>query len=99
LNYEFGLAIELFGQRVERSARVNYKCTPQWEYFDMHKRGLRNGIGSSQMSIEVLTRPEEDNGNECEDPHKSSEGKPAADNDRTRRPSWREAMLLTSWAL
>jgi hypothetical protein len=35
---EFELTFELFGKRVTRQARVDYSYTPDWEYWDLHKK-------------------------------------------------------------
>jgi hypothetical protein len=33
-SYEFDIVFELLDERIARRARVNYKHTPDWEYFD-----------------------------------------------------------------
>src|SRR5262245_21063071 len=66
-NYEFDMAIEMDGVRVERRARIVYQYAPEWEYFDLHLGKPRTGIGSWVYHIELLTKPAEDCGDELPD--------------------------------
>ena len=58
--YEFELTFEALGQRVSRQARVNYRYTPPWEYWDLCEKGLFTGWESWQISMSVRTAPDED---------------------------------------
>jgi hypothetical protein len=53
------IAFELCGERVARQARVEYTCTPEWEYFDTRKQAPYVGWPAMIMSLHVLTVPEE----------------------------------------
>lgn len=55
--FEFELAFELFGQRIVRKARIDYSHTPDWEYYDLHRRELMNGWDMSSFGMEVLVDP------------------------------------------
>jgi hypothetical protein len=57
---EFELTIEVFGKRVTRKARARYDYTPEWEYYDLHKRAVYEGWPGSGIRVEFLAAPEED---------------------------------------
>jgi hypothetical protein len=94
-SHEFDLAFELFGHRVERRARVNYKYTPDWEYFDLHQGKPRKGLESWQTSLEIFTCPEEDNvfdepetDEEDADAEPEDDDEPEDEDDGEERPAW-----------
>jgi hypothetical protein len=58
---EFDLTVEVFGKRVTRKARAEYEFTPEWEYWDLHKRASYEGWPGSAIRVEYLTVPEADN--------------------------------------
>jgi hypothetical protein len=58
---EFDLTVEAFGKRVTRKARAEYDFTPEWEYWDLHKRAPYVGWAGSGIRVEYLTVPEYDN--------------------------------------
>lgn len=55
---EFDLTFTMLGQAFTRRARVDYKFTPEWEFFDLHKKGLNKLLGGDQMSFSILCVPE-----------------------------------------
>jgi hypothetical protein len=55
---DFELKIELFGRLVTRRARVVWKNTPDWEFYDMELRRLVLGSGYSHIRMEVLIPPD-----------------------------------------
>ena len=57
---EFDLTLELFGQRVTRKAQVHYEHTPDWEYWDLHKKALYVGWGATAWDFRLLTVPAEE---------------------------------------
>ena len=58
-HYPFDITLEIRGERVTRQARVEYKFTPEWEYFDTQKQAPYVGWPGIVMSMEILTVPEE----------------------------------------
>lgn len=50
---EFRIAFELLGKRVGRQARVEYTCSPQWEYYDLKAKALVVGTGYVTMGLYV----------------------------------------------
>jgi hypothetical protein len=58
-HYPLEITFELCGERVLRPARVEYTCTPEWEYFDTRKQAPYVGWPATIMSLHVLTVPEE----------------------------------------
>jgi hypothetical protein len=57
----FELALDILDKRVVRQARLSYEFTPDdWDYYDLRKREVVAGWGSSTMWIEVLCAPETD---------------------------------------
>lgn len=61
-NVEFDLAISFLGQTVTRKARAEYKFTPDWEFFDLHKKALNTVHHCSQVGFSILCEPGEDMG-------------------------------------
>jgi hypothetical protein len=57
---EFDLTFELFGQRVTRKARVDYKHTPGWEYYDLLKKAPYVGWGGTTFLLTVPTDEDEE---------------------------------------
>jgi hypothetical protein len=68
--YPLEITFELCGEQVARQARVEYTCTPEWEYFDPRKQTPYVGWPGTIMSLHVLTVPEayEDGGEPDEEP-------------------------------
>jgi hypothetical protein len=58
-HYPLEITFELCGERVGRQARVEYTCTPEWEYFDLRKQAPYVGWPAVILSLHVLTEPEE----------------------------------------
>jgi hypothetical protein len=58
-HYPLEITFELCGERVARQARVEYTCTPEWEYFDARKQAPYVGWPATIISLHVLTEPEE----------------------------------------
>jgi hypothetical protein len=59
---EFDLTVEVFRKRIKSKLRAEYEFTPEWEYWDLHKRAPYVGWSGSSIKVEYLTVPEEDNG-------------------------------------
>jgi len=59
-SYEFDLSMELFGERVARRVKAKYEHTPEWEYFDLHKKEPFVGWEITRWSLFVLTVPDEE---------------------------------------
>jgi hypothetical protein len=69
---EFEIVFDLFGERVTRRARVDYRYTPDWEYLDPKILELRKGWEGAAMGFELLTvpnPPEDDEPIVIEDDH------------------------------
>lgn len=56
------LAWEIFGQRIERDARIAFECSPNWTYYDLKKKALFTGWGSTSYTVEVHVRFSDDDG-------------------------------------
>jgi hypothetical protein len=62
--YDFNLTFELLGKRFTRQVRVDYKFTPEWEYFDLNKNAPCVGWGMWDFCLLVLIPPEDEDDNE-----------------------------------
>ena len=98
---EFDIAIEVLGARVDRRARVKFKYTPEWEYWDLKKGALFTGFLSSEVGLELLTVADE-----LEEGEETAEIAGYDDGDDPRPPAWvdldlaRDGMLPRSvWDL
>ena len=49
-NAAFLLQFEIFGIKVKRRARVLYDCNPDWEYFSVLVRGIKEVQHESVLS-------------------------------------------------
>lgn len=58
--YEFDMAFEMMGIRMERKARADYTHTPEWDYFDLNKGCVTSGWPGGSIALEVLTVPNPD---------------------------------------
>jgi hypothetical protein len=59
---EFDWTVAFLGQTVIRKARVAYRHTPEWEYYDVRKDALYTGWDSTSYRIEMQAEPEDQDG-------------------------------------
>jgi hypothetical protein len=64
--FEFDIAIEILGKRVERRAKIDYTLTPDWEYWDLVKKALFTGVYNSSFELSLLAIPEKGEDDEPE---------------------------------
>lgn len=55
---EFDLELSLFGTNLHHLARLVWKYTPEWEYFDIRHKKVMFGWAGSWMHFEVFVSPE-----------------------------------------
>ena len=54
----FDLELKLLGKTVTRKAKVVFKHTPEWPYYDLNKKAVHDGWESTQSHLEIEAVPE-----------------------------------------
>jgi len=56
--YEFNIMIEMLGEKVTRKMRADYKHTPEWEHWNLDKKGHFVGWPMTSWSLSAWIEPE-----------------------------------------
>lgn len=85
---EFDLEMSLVGERVLRRARIKFKYTPEWEYFDLKKQAPFTGWANWSIGLEIYTVADPDDEGEVGSDSDEDVNEAEDDPDDPSPPTW-----------